>query len=539
MDFRAANSVHRMLPGSVSSLVGAAKWQSFCLNENEVLMSDDDLVAAFYLFKLPSCWSRYFTFRKPIPRSELGLDGNPEDLVCIASQVLPMGWRAAVTIMQHMHRNMTLRSLALPKEREIHRERGLSQKLTGEISEYWNLYVDDLTILEVVSEKWLDHHKEGGLGESQLKSSMEAAYREHGVPYSREKASSRELRCEKLGALLDGKRGRLGITTARSLDFISLCIFIMGEEKVPTKWRQIFLGKFVHLVQFRRPIFSMVLHSWERVARFNNGGPLTGKEVDEWFLLCMVLPMYYSDLKAKVSGRVTCSDASESGGGVCYSTGLTPLGKLGAFVGRLREVGVKPSIITFEWFAGIGGMSRALERLHLSTHQAAVCECDQDCVDILRGMLPGCEVWKDICEVTEDDIRRFFDRWPDAQGVIQSGGSPCQGLSKLSSERLHFEDPRSNLFFQLVRVMKLVKNEATVRGMWHVGLVENVVCDPEDEETFRNETNWAQWLLCSGSLSRVRRPRFFWVSQDINFDGVGLVEPAPHCKVAHVASEKV
>jgi len=165
-------------------------------------------------------------------------------------------------------------------------------------------------------------------------------------------------------------------------------------------------------------------------------------------------------------------------------------------------------------------MSRALERLHLSTHQAAVCECDQDCVDILRGMLPGCEVWKDICEVTEEDIRQFFDRWPDAQGVIQSGGSPCQGLSKLSSERLHFEDPRSNLFFQLVRVMKLVKKEATVRGMWHVGLVENVVCDPEDQETFRSETKWAQWLLCSGSLSHVRRPRFFWVSEDINFDGL-------------------
>lgn len=329
MDFRAANSVHRMLPGSVSSLVGAAKWQGFCLNENEVLMaSGDDLVSAFYLFKLPSCWSRYFSFRKPIPRGELGLDGNPEDLVYIASQVLPMGWGAAVTIMQSMHRNMALLSLALPEEREIHRERGLPQKLTGEISEYWNLYVDDLTILEVVSEKWLDHHNEGGLGESHLKSSMEAAYRELGVPYSREKASSRELRCEKLGALLDGKRGRLGITTARSLDFISLCIFIMGEEKVPTKWRQIFLGKFVHLVQFRRPIFSMVLHSWERVAHFNSGGPLTGKEVDEWFLLCMVLPMYYSDLAAKVSGRVACSwrsvlqhrpDPTGEAGSICES----------------------------------------------------------------------------------------------------------------------------------------------------------------------------------------------------------------------------
>ena len=425
MDFRAANSVHRMLPGSVSSLVGAAKWQGFCLDEDEVLLaSGDDLVSAFYLFRLPSCWSRYFTFRKPIPRGELGLDGNPDDLVYIASQVLPMGWGAAVTIMQHMHRNMALRSLALPEEREIHRERGLPQKLTGEISEYWNLYVDDLTILEVVSEKWLEQHGEGGLGESRLKSCMETAYQELGVPFSKEKASSRELRCEKLGALLDGKRGRLGITTARGLDFISLCMFMMGEERMPTKWRQIFLGKFVHLVQFRRPIFSMVVHPWERVARFNNGGPLTGKEIDEWFLLCMVLPMYYSDLKAKVSGRVTCSDASESGGGVCYSPGLTRLRKLGTFVGRLKEIGTKPSIITFEWFAGIGGMSRALERLRLPTHQAAVCECDQDCVDILRGMLPGCEVWKDICVVTEEDIRQFFDRWPDAQGVVQSGGSP-------------------------------------------------------------------------------------------------------------------
>ena len=148
----------------------------------------------------------------------------------------------------------------------------------------------------------------------------------------------------------------------------------------------------------------MVVHSWERVARFHGAGPLTALEVDEWFLLCMVLPLYYSDLKAKVTGRVTCSDASPTGGGVCYSVGLTPLGKLGAFVGRLKELDVKPSIITFEWFAGIGGMSRALERLHLGTHQAVVCECDQDCVDILRGMLPGCEVWRDICDVTEEDV---------------------------------------------------------------------------------------------------------------------------------------
>ena len=57
MDFRAANSVHRMLPGSVSSLVGAAKWQGFCAGQDQVVLaSGDDLVAAFYLFRLPKCW---------------------------------------------------------------------------------------------------------------------------------------------------------------------------------------------------------------------------------------------------------------------------------------------------------------------------------------------------------------------------------------------------------------------------------------------------------------------------------------------------
>ena len=65
MDFRAANAVHRMLPGAVGSLVGASKWQGFCLKDGEVLLSSgDDLVAAFYLFRLPKCWSRYFAFRR-------------------------------------------------------------------------------------------------------------------------------------------------------------------------------------------------------------------------------------------------------------------------------------------------------------------------------------------------------------------------------------------------------------------------------------------------------------------------------------------
>ena len=36
MDFRAANALHRSLPGSVESLVGPSKWQAVCLDPDEV-----------------------------------------------------------------------------------------------------------------------------------------------------------------------------------------------------------------------------------------------------------------------------------------------------------------------------------------------------------------------------------------------------------------------------------------------------------------------------------------------------------------------
>ena len=105
--------------------------------------------------------------------------------------------------------------------------------------------MDDLTLMEIVSEDWLQSTG-GGLGSvPQLQKAMEEAYESLGVPFSKEKASSRELQCEKLGAYVDGKGGRLGVTTSRALDFITLGLFMMSCEKIPTKWVQILMGKYV------------------------------------------------------------------------------------------------------------------------------------------------------------------------------------------------------------------------------------------------------------------------------------------------------
>ena len=84
-------------------------------------------------------------------------------------------------------------------------------------------------------------------------------------------------------------------------------------------------------------------------------------------------------------------------------------------------------VVAIEWFAGIGGLSRALERLDIHPVGVAVCEQDSFCLKVLRSFIPGCCVWKDIRAVQRKDIENFLDAYPNAQGVIQGGGSPCQG----------------------------------------------------------------------------------------------------------------
>ena len=51
---------------------------------------------------------------------------------------------------------------------------------------------------------------------------------------------------------------------------------------------------------------------------------------------------------------LTCSDASETGGGICASTSVTPLGSLGMAGGPLKA-SLSQEFLVIEWFAGIGG----------------------------------------------------------------------------------------------------------------------------------------------------------------------------------------
>ena len=241
---------------------------------------------------------------------------------------------------------------------------------------------------------------------------------------------------------------------------------------------------------------------------------------DEMMLLECLLPVVCTDLKARIDPIVTASDACESGGGATYASRLSRLGE--EELERLMEEDfpeglsladdfrdMSQKIVVIDLFAGVGGLERALQHAKIKPWFVVAVESDADCRRCLRRRFPGLELCTDIRRINKRMVQDWLRKIPDANGVICGGGSPCQGLSRLSADRTHLEDPRSALFFEAVRVMDLVKEVADAEGMWNIRFLENVVPDEEDIRTMSWALSMRPLLVDSQHLSRARRASAF------------------------------
>ena len=85
------------------------------------------------------------------------------------------------------------------------------------------------------------------------------------------------------------------------------------------------LGRLTRCFEFRRPLMSLLNRSWPKT-RVMVSRPLSQNAVQELIRSICVLPLAKVNLFTPVSGLVSCSDASEHGGGLCISAGLSPEG---------------------------------------------------------------------------------------------------------------------------------------------------------------------------------------------------------------------
>jgi DNA (cytosine-5)-methyltransferase 3A len=101
--------------------------------------------------------------------------------------------------------------------------------------------------------------------------------------------------------------------------------------------------------------------------------------------------------------------------------------------------------------------------------------------------------------------------WPETfEGMkidLLLGGSPCQGFS-MAGKRLNFDDPRSKLFFEYVRILKECKPKYF--------LLENVRMKQESQDIISEYLGVQPVAINSSLLSAQNRYRLYWTN--IPFD---------------------
>ena len=132
---------------------------------------------------------------------------------------------------------------------------------------------------------------------------------------------------EELGAEINGGEKSLGASSGRLLKVIHLTLLLLSKPFIRRKELQILLGRWVFILQFRRPGMSVLNDVWCLIS-----GKLKQKKATvtdcrrELFLLVCLVPLLHANLAAKIAPFITASDASNTGGDCAIGKSLTKCG---------------------------------------------------------------------------------------------------------------------------------------------------------------------------------------------------------------------
>jgi len=136
----------------------------------------------------------------------------------------------------------------------------------------------------------------------------------------------------------------------------------------------------------------------------------------------------------------------------------------------------------------------ALDRLGIKIDKYYASEIDKYAIEVSSANYPDTIQIGDICDVKGED-------YPDIDLIL--GGSPCQGFS-FAGHQLAFDDPRSALFFEFVRVLKEVNPKYF--------LLENVKMKKEFLDIISDQVGVEPILINSSLLSAQNRQRYYWTN---------------------------
>jgi len=158
-------------------------------------------------------------------------------------------------------------------------------------------------------------------------------------------------------------------------------------------------------------------------------------------------------------------------------------------------------------FDGISCGRVALERAVINVNNYYASEIDNKANLISNNNYP--DIMR-LGDITKIDGNAFDNKILPAIDLF-IGGSPCQGFSAVG-KNLNFNDPRSKLFFEYVRILKqLKKHNPKIKF-----LLENVRMKKEYLNVITDALGVKPILINSSLVSAQSRQRYYWTNiQDI------------------------
>jgi len=145
-------------------------------------------------------------------------------------------------------------------------------------------------------------------------------------------------------------------------------------------------------------------------------------------------------------------------------------------------------------FDGMSCGQIALDQLGIKVDKYYASEIDKYAIQVTQKNYPNTIQVGDICELDPQDFQ-------DVDLIM--GGSPCQGFS-FAGKQLAFDDPRSKLFFEFVRMVEGIKPKYF--------LLENVRMKKEYLQIITDTLGVEPIFINSALVSAQSRQRYYWTN---------------------------
>jgi len=145
-------------------------------------------------------------------------------------------------------------------------------------------------------------------------------------------------------------------------------------------------------------------------------------------------------------------------------------------------------------FDGMSCGQIALEKAGIGVDKYYAAEIDKYAIKVAKANYPDMIHLGDVREVKADSLPKID---------LLIGGSPCQGFS-FAGKQLNFDDPRSKLFWEYVRLLKDLKPKYF--------LLENVKMKKESMDVITEALGVEPVFINSNLVSAQNRQRYYWTN---------------------------